>query len=99
MPSWNELLNEIKAAGSTHDVTWNSTGIIMATVEYRLSPLDPWVLIGQVPGYLGRISWTLPMAATDEARVRVSDAFDPSPTDMSNTDFTIALPLIASAAL
>jgi len=88
---------ETWAAGSTHDITWNSTGLVMARVEYRVSDSDPWVEIGLIPGYYNRLAWTLPMVATSTARVRVSDAFDGAPVSQSSSTFTIALPTIAGA--
>ncbi len=87
---------ETWAAGSTRDITWTSAGMVMARVEYRVGPGDPWIEVAVVPGYYGRASWTLPYVSTGTARVRVSDAFDGTPSDESNADFTIALPQIAS---
>ena len=86
---------EVWTAGSVHDITWSATDIVMARVEYQTSPGGPWTLVAEVPGYLGRTSWTLPLIATNTARVRVSDAFDLAPTDASSADFTIAMALVS----
>ncbi len=86
---------EVWLPGSAHDITWNALSVVMARVEYRRTPSDPWQLVAEVEGPLGRYTWTVPYDATAEAHIQVSDAWDQAPADSSNQEFTIALPLIA----
>jgi hypothetical protein len=86
---------ELWSGGSVHDITWTSTNLALAHVEYRKSPGDPWQLVAEVPGYQKRYAWTLPHDATSGASVRVRDAWDGDPEDSSNSDFTIGLAQIA----
>jgi hypothetical protein len=79
------------AAGSVHSITWNAAAIALAHLEYRRSPADPWVAIADVEGYRGSYAWTIPANATTQAQVRVSDAWDAAPADLSNATFTITV--------
>ena len=83
--------------GSVHDITWNATNIVLAHIQYRRSPSDPWQPVTDVEGYRGRYSWTVPFDATAYARIQVSDAWDAAPADSSDQVFTIPLALIAES--
>lgn len=87
-------------AGSVHAVTWSSTNLALVTLEWRGAPTDPWTPIANVDGALGTYAWTLPSVATTQAEVRVRDAGDGAPVDVSNATFTIvnALPLVTITA-
>jgi hypothetical protein len=80
---------EIWSPGQTRSITWTPTGIALARIEYRTAPAQPWQLIADVDGYTGRYDWLIPQISTTHAQVRVSDAWDASPTDLSNAEFTI----------
>ena len=54
------------------------------------------VLVADVPGYTGGYDWTVPADATYEAEIRISDAWDGSPSDVSDTPFTILAPGIVA---
>lgn len=79
-------------AGTSHNVTWNATNVGLARIEYRRSAGDPWQLVAEVEGYLGSYAWSVPDDPTTTAEVRVSDAWDASPVDVSNATFTILAP-------
>lgn len=85
-------------AGATFNVAWNAGAVPLVRVEYRPSPLAPWQEVGVADGYLGSFAWSVPFDATDEAAIRVSDAWDGAPADSSGA-FTIALPLVSVAPL
>lgn len=88
---------EIWPAGAVRRITWNASQLALARIEWRESPSGPWQLVADVEGSAGFFDWTVPMQATAQARVRVSDAWDGSPSDMSDANFTIgAAALVAS---
>lgn len=81
---------EVWSPGQTRTITWDPMGIALARIEYRTSTGGPWIPIADVDGYTGRYDWLIPELTTTHARVRVSDAWDTNPTDLSNADFTIS---------
>jgi len=81
--------------GSLHFVTWSSSNVALARIEYRNGPADTWHLVADVESYLGTYNWTLPNDPTNTAEVRVSDAWDGSPIDGSDAPFAIVGPRIA----
>ena len=83
------------APGGVHGITWSSTNVALARIEYRAHPEDPWQLVALEDGPRGTHAWTVPYDATTEASIRVSDAWDASPSDVSDQTFTIPLPLVA----
>jgi photosystem II stability/assembly factor-like uncharacterized protein len=86
---------EVWAPGSVHDITWNAANVVLARIQYRRAPGDPWEVVAEVEGYRGHFPWTVPFDASAEARIEVSDAWDALPADSSDLGFTISLPLIA----
>jgi photosystem II stability/assembly factor-like uncharacterized protein len=86
---------EVWDSGTVHDVTWNSSGVAVARLEWRRSAADPWQFVADTDGYLGRYAWTVPPVPTTAAEIRVRDAWDGSPLDAGNAPFTIAAYLSA----
>jgi hypothetical protein len=84
---------EVWPAGEVRTIAWSAANVALAVIEYRTGPEEPWLEIAQVPGYAGSYDWTLPSVGTSQARVRVRDAWDSSPSDESTADFTIQLPV------
>ena len=80
------------SAGSTRAITWTAQNIGLARIEWRKSNVDAWQLVADVEGYLGTYAWSVPAQATTTAEVRVRDAWDANPTDVSNAVFTITVP-------
>ena len=85
--------------GGVHQVTWSSSSIALARIEYRNGPADTWHFVADVEGYLGTYNWTVPNDPTNTAEVRVSDAWDGSPIDGSDAAFAIVGPKIAVTPL
>lgn len=79
-------------AGSVRTVTWTATNLALVRIEYRKVPTDPWQTVTELEGYLGSYAWTVPPDPTDQAKIRVVDAWDSSPADESNGTFTILAP-------
>ncbi len=66
-------------AGSDLDIAWGSTGATSEVrLEYTLDDGASWMTIADRTANDGAETWTLPMFRTTEARVRVSDADDPT---------------------
>jgi endonuclease/exonuclease/phosphatase family metal-dependent hydrolase len=77
------------AAGSTQSITWSASNVTNVTLEYTLDGSTWNVLASGVPAASGSYAWTVPVAVTSAAKVRVSDAVDASVTDESDAPFTI----------
>jgi len=79
------------AGGSTQTVSWNQSGIALAKIEYRRAPGQPWQFVANVEGSAGSYAWHVPYGGTSQAKLRISDLWDASPLDSSDT-FTIPGP-------
>lgn len=88
-------------AGSVQAISWTATNLALVAIEWRQTPVDPWLPIAQVEGAAGSYAWTVPAVPTDQAQVRVRDAGDSAPLDDSNAAFTILSPrvVVGPAAL
>lgn len=84
--------------GSVHAVTWTATNLALVTIEWRPTPLDAWLPVGQADGLAGTFAWTVPSVPTTQAQVRVRDAADGTPEDVSSATFTILAPQLALTA-
>lgn len=77
-------------AGSTHNVTWVSDGIVNVKLEYSLDSGSTWTTItASTPAGAGSFAWTLPVTPSTTALVKVSDVANPATFDTSNAVFTI----------
>jgi hypothetical protein len=78
-------------AGSFRSITWNATGVTNVALEYTLDGSNWTTITSSTPASAGSYGWTVPDFATTAARVRVSDASNPSLSDTSNAAFTITV--------
>lgn len=85
---------EAWAAGSLQSITWTATNLALVAIEWRQTPVDPWLPLAQAEGGAGSYAWTVPAVPTNQAQVRVRDASDGAPSDESNAVFTILSPRI-----
>lgn len=83
---------EVLTGGSLHEITWTATGIAFVKIEYSTDNGQQYTEIVASTPNDGSFSWTVPGIATDAALVRVSDAADGAPADVSNAVFSIVLP-------
>nr|WP_244237416.1 lamin tail domain-containing protein [Corallococcus llansteffanensis] len=75
--------------GSSHTITWSSSGVSNVKVEYSLNG-STWSSVAASTGASsGGVTWTVPGSASTNAWVRVSDASDASVNDLSNGAFAI----------
>ncbi len=84
--------------GSTHVITWSSTGTIASVkIEYSTNNGASWTTIIASTANTGTYTWTVPNAPSASCLVRISEAAGGTPSDASNAVFTIsaATPAIA----
>lgn len=88
---------ETWAYNSVHNITWTSSNISNAKIEYKTSAGGSWQTIAaSVPASTLSYAWTVPNAPSTQCKVRVSDAADATPQDSSNAVFTISASAISS---
>jgi hypothetical protein len=82
---------EVWLVGENHDITWTSEDFSdPVKIEYSTDGGGGWNTIVASTANDGVYPWTIPNAPSTECRVRVSDAADGVPSDMSDSNFTIA---------
>ncbi len=80
--SWQE--------GTSHAITWTSSGVTNVKIEYSFDNGANWSII--VPTWAassGSYSWMIPGTPSAQCKVRVSDASDATIFDISDNVFTI----------
>ncbi|WP_224364473.1 lamin tail domain-containing protein [Hyalangium versicolor] len=78
------------SGGSSHAVTWTSSNVSNVKLEYTLDNGTSWTVIASsAAASTGSYTWTVPSSASTQARVRITDAQNGTPTDTSNAVFTI----------
>ncbi len=93
---------EIWGTGSSHDVTWTTTGTIAnVKIEYSTNSGTSWTTIIASTPNDGVHSWILPAVVSANCLVRVSEAVSGTPSDISNAVFAItnAIPAAERQAL
>lgn len=82
---------EVWLVNSAHNITWSSSDFSgTVKLEYSTDSGTSWTTILASTANSGTYAWTVPNASSRFCRVRVSDASDSSPSDVSNADFEIA---------
>ncbi len=83
-PNGNESFNP----GTSETITWDNAGVSgNQTVEYSLDNGGSWITISNsVPAATTRLSWSIPVANTATAQVRVTNG---ALTDISDQNFKI----------
>jgi len=77
-------------AGSTHNITWTSTGSVgNVKIEYSVNNGSSWNTITSSTDNDGIYSWKLPDVSSFQCLVRIKEASDGSPSDISNAVFSI----------
>jgi endonuclease/exonuclease/phosphatase family metal-dependent hydrolase len=77
------------AGGSSHAITWTSSGVSNVKLEYTLNGSTWTTITSSTSASTGSYTWTVPSSATTSAKVRVSDASNSATSDTSNAAFTI----------
>jgi hypothetical protein len=81
---------EAWAVGETYDVTWFSENFSdNVMIEYSTNSGTDWITIIDNTENDGVYPWIIPDTPSDSCRVRVSDAEDGDPYDISDSNFSI----------
>ncbi len=80
--------------GETYDITWLSENFEGDDVklEFSTDAGVSWMTIAEATINDGVYPWVIPDTTSDSCRVKVSDAEDGDPYDISDSDFSITLP-------
>ena len=88
---------ETWSVGSSHDITWTSTGTIAdVKIEYSTDSGTSYTTVIASTANTGSYAWTVPGTLSTTCMVRVSDAADGDPLDASDAVFTIVSPITDS---
>jgi len=80
-------------AGSSHNITWTSSCFSgNVKLEYSTDAGSSWITIIASTSNSGTYLWSIPNTPSTNSLVRVSDAADGTPNDISNAVFTISPP-------
>ena len=83
---------ETWSVGSSHDITWSSTGTIAnVRIEYSTNNGSDWSDVIASTANTGTYAWTIPNVPSTTCSVRVSDAANAAVNDASDAVFTIVL--------
>ena len=82
---------EVWTVGSAHTIAWSSYGDAVGNVkiEYTTDNGAIWQTIISSTANDGVHDWTIPSLNSTQCKVRVSEASDGDPSDISNNSFTI----------
>lgn len=82
---------EILQSGKALDIVWNTVGQVDAVdIDYSLDGGNEWASIVSQTANDGLYHWnSIPAVDSDNCLIRISDSFNPTYTDTSDTVFTI----------
>jgi len=76
-------------AGTSHNITWNGNAVNAVKIDFTSNNGTDWSTIANnLPGS-GSYAWTLPDINSTQCRIKISDAADGNPSDLSSSVFTI----------
>ena len=82
---------ETWAAGTSQEINWVSDNVEQVTIEYSTDDGDSWKTIVENTESDGLYSWNpVPNTPTTTARIRITDALNGTPIDISDASFTIS---------
>jgi len=77
--------------GSSHNITWSSFGSVgNIKIQYSIDNGNSWDTVINSSANDGSYAWTVPNETSSQALVRISEASDGSPADISNAVFFIS---------
>ncbi len=83
---------EIWVGGYQHTLVWSQKYLDKIKIEYSTNNGFEWNLIAdQIPGSQGAYTWSPPLVATTDARIKISDSDNGDIVDSSSSSFTIIL--------
>jgi hypothetical protein len=91
---------EVFLSGATQAITWVSENIENVKIEYTTNGGAQWYTIIESTPSIGSFSWSnVPSLNSLQCKVRISDASDGIPTDMSDVNFEISNQVVKSIAV
>ncbi|MFH2030603.1 MAG: hypothetical protein ABIJ40_08330 [Bacteroidota bacterium] len=82
---------EFWSAGTTQEITWNSSGLTNVKIEYTTNNGIAWNSIVASTPSDGHYTWAqVPASTSTNCKIRISDADDGVPSDDSDAFFTIS---------
>jgi hypothetical protein len=82
--------SEAWQAQSMQPITWISQGLIAAvSLEFSVDRGSSWITITESTENDGVYEWLVPAQVSDSCLIRISDATDGDPMDLSNGEFSI----------
>ena len=80
-------------AGTSHNITWTSTGVTNVKIEYSLNNGLTWTTITSITGAdAGSYPWIVPNSPSMNCIVRISDTSNSTINDLSDVSFVISQP-------
>ncbi len=80
-------------AGTSHSITWNSTGHIdLVKIERSIDSGATWSVVATTTSNDGVYAWYVPETISTTCLIRISDASDGDPCDTSDAVFAIVEP-------
>lgn len=80
-------------AGTTQQITWNSTNVTTVKIEYSTNSGLAWTLIANFVSTSPSIyNWVVPNTPSTQCKVRITSSTNSAIGDTSNAIFTISLP-------
>ena len=76
--------------GTSQKITWTSTNIRKVKIDYTINNGAEWVVITDSIESTGTFDWTVPNVNSNLCGIRVSNASDGVPFDISDADFAIS---------
>ncbi len=81
---------EVWIVNSSHNILWSSSDFTgNVKLEYSVDSGSNWTTIIASTSNTGSYAWTIPNAPSQTCKVRISDASDGAPSDVSNDTFKI----------
>jgi len=81
---------EIRPVGSSQVITWTSTGDVGdVKIQYSADNGSSWTTISSAAANDGSYTWQLPFTLSSQYRVKISEASDSNPSDMSDGTFSV----------
>lgn len=82
---------EVWDAGTNQIITWNSFGVSSVKIEFTTNNGVNWITLAEQVPSTGFFHWMqIPNTPSTNCRIRITDAVEGFPSDMSNSTFTIA---------
>jgi len=80
---------EIWAAGTTQNITMTGSAVNFVKIEFTSNNGIDWNTITSSTPWSGSYAWSLPNINSTQCKVRISDAADGNPSDVSASTFVI----------